>query len=144
MSKSTPKLVLNRNYTLTSTLGHSIEFVKGVPTHVPPAMYRAALEIGAMPADGESVDVLEDSKPAAPIDPAERAELIMMAIKDIVARNEREDFTAAGAPSVQAVTKAVGFKVASSEIAAQWQLHHEQVQADALQAQADAKAAGKE
>ena len=36
-AKSKTLLVLNRNYVLTTTKGHSVAFEKGKPTHVPPA-----------------------------------------------------------------------------------------------------------
>ena len=37
-AKSKTLLVLNRNYVLTTTKGHSVAFAKGEPTHVPPAI----------------------------------------------------------------------------------------------------------
>lgn len=119
-------LVLNRNYLLITTSGHAIKFKKGEPTHVPPTLYRAALSIGAVPADGSDPDVQDERKPdAAPVDPAERNENIMAAILKMIERNEREDFTAAGMPSVDAVTRNVGYKVSSKEIASVWQKYHE-------------------
>jgi len=119
-------LVLNRNFTLATTKGHVIEFKKGVPTNVPKAVYQEALSIGAQPPDG-SEPVVEDDrkKDAAPQDPAERNPLILAAIEAIIERNEREDFTAAGSPTVDAVSKEVGFKVSAREIAGQWQAYHE-------------------
>lgn len=125
-AKSKTLLVLNRNYVLTTTKGHSVAFVKGVPTHVPPAIYQEALTIGAIPPDGEDPHVEDVVKTDnAPSDPAERAPLILAAIEKLVAENARENFTAAGSPTVDAVTKAVGFKVQSKEIATVWQQYHD-------------------
>lgn len=126
--KERPLLVLHRNYTLATTKGHVIEFKKGVKTYVPPAVYAEAIAIGAAPADGSDPAVLEDDRPkdSAPADPGERAPLILAAIKALVERNDREDFTAAGSPAVDAVTKAVGFKVQAKEIAVVWQAYHEE------------------
>lgn len=119
-------LVLNRNFTLATTKGHVIEFKKGVPTNVPKAVYQEALSIGAQPPDGNEPVVEDDrKKDAAPQDPAERNPLILAAIEAIIERNEREDFTAAGSPTVDAVSKEVGFKVSAREIAGQWQAYHE-------------------
>ena len=124
--KELPKLVLNRDYVLTTTKGHVIAFKKGEPTHVPAAVYQDAIAIGAQPADGSDPNVLEDKKDSkAPADPAERNPLILAAIEKIVAGNERKDFTAAGSPTVDAVSKEVGFKVSAREIAGQWQAYHE-------------------
>lgn len=126
--KSKTMLVLNRNYVLTTTKGHSVEFVKGVPTHVPPAIYQEALSIGAMPPDGEEPQIEEKVVlDNAPADPAERAPLIMEAIERLVAANARDDFTAAGSPSVSAVTRETGFKVQGKEIATVWAAYHEKV-----------------
>lgn len=121
-----PELILNRNYTLTTTKGHSVVFVKNKPTFVPNAIYQEAIAIGAQPADGTDPDVLKDEvKDNTPVDPAERAPLILAAIEAITARNAREDFTAAGTPTAAAVTKEVGFKVQAKEIAPVMQQYHD-------------------
>lgn len=121
-------LVLNRNFTLTTTKGHSVKFVKDEPTHVPPAIYQDALAIGAIPPNGDTPVVEERVKTdAAPADPADRAPLILAAIEVLVAAGNREDFTAAGSPTVNAVTKQVGFPVQSKEIASVWQTYHDKV-----------------
>lgn len=126
-SDLTNMMVLNRDYTLISTMGYSIRFEKDVPTLVPPAIRREALAIGALPADGEEPNVLkDDNKPQEPTDPAERNEAIMKAVLEMVEQNQREDFTAAGAPKKEAVEKLVGFKVDKREVAAVWQEYHEQ------------------
>ena len=130
-AKSKTLLVLNRNYVLTTTKGHSVAFEKGVPTHVPPAIYQEALTIGAIPPDGEDPHVEDVVKTDnAPSNPAERAPLILDAIEKLVAENARDNFTAAGSPTVDAVAKAVGFKVQSKEIATVWQQYHDKVAAD--------------
>jgi hypothetical protein len=125
VTKELPKLVLNRSLVLRTTTGHAIQFIKGRPTYVPRAAYSDALAIGAAPVDGEEVDL---SKPeaanAAPADAAERNKLIMDAIELLIARNEREDFTAAGVPNIRAVGKEVGFNVSAREIAAMMQEYH--------------------
>ena len=130
-AKSKTLLVLNRNYVLTTTKGHSVAFEKGKPTHVPPAIYQEALAIGAIPPDGEEPQVEDVVKTDnAPGDPAERAPLILAAIEKLVAENARDNFTAAGSPTVGAVSEAVGFKVQSKEIATVWQQYHDKVAAD--------------
>lgn len=122
---SATMLVLNRNYTLSSTKGFSIQFVKDVPTHVPPALYQEALAIGATPADGSAPSVGDDTKTdKAPSDPAERQPLILKAIDALVAENARDNFTAAGSPTAEAVSRVVGFKVQGKEVATVWQVRH--------------------
>lgn len=130
-AKSKTLLVLNRNFTLNTTKGHSVAFVKGKPTHVPPAVYQEALGIGAMPPDGSDPVIEEVVKTdKAPADPAERASVILSAIEKLVAENARESFTAAGVPAADAVTKLVGFKVQTKEIAPVWQMYHDKVAAE--------------
>lgn len=121
-------LVLNRDYTLTSTKGHSIQFKKGEPTHVPPAMYADAIAIGAQPADGNAPDLSEPPKRdgQGPADPAERQPLILEAIKKIVEANDRKDFTAAGSPTVKAIERELKFNVDGREVATAWQAYHEE------------------
>lgn len=121
-----PKLVLNRDYVLSTTKGHSIAFRKGEPVHVPASCYQDAIAIGAQPEDGSDPNVLgEETSNKAPIDPAERSPLVLAAIEQLVAKNERKDFTAAGSPSVKAVERELGFDVDAREVSAVWQEYHE-------------------
>jgi len=120
--KELPKLVLNRDYVMSTNKGHVIEFKKGKAINVPAMVFKDAIAIGAQPADGSDPDVIDNDKKAAPpADPVERNPIIKKAILELVDANEREDFTAAGTPTVDAVSKAVGFKVSSKEIAGVWQ-----------------------
>lgn len=124
-------LVLNRNYTMATTKGHVIAFEKNKPTAVPKSAYNDAIAIGAMPADGADPDVLPNEKnDVVPQDPADRNPLIYAALVKLIERNDREDFTAAGSPTVDAVSREVGFKVAAKEIAGQWQEYHEKKAAE--------------
>lgn len=116
------KLTLNRNFTLTTNKGHSIEFKAGVPTHVPGIVYQDALAIGAVPSEGGAPVVPVDPATPEPItDVDDRALHIMTAIKLLVERNGRGDFTAAGAPAVDAVFDITGFRAQAKEIAIVWQ-----------------------
>ena len=45
------KFTLNRDRVHASVLGLSVEFRKGVPTHVPPELYAEVQAIGAVPDD---------------------------------------------------------------------------------------------
>lgn len=124
------KLVLNRSYTLISTKGYAVRFEKGKPVHVPPPVYAEAIAIGAQPEDGSDPNVLDDEvKDTAPTDSVERLAKVSEAIEKLVARNAREDFTAAGAPSVRAVSQEAGFRVDVREISAAWQARHDRLAA---------------
>ncbi len=111
---------LNRNHTVASVTGHSIKFVKDVPTYVPRQMHREVKAIGAVECDGDEVDFSAPEKPAAPVDQIERDELIKMALAEIREKNDRDDFTATGTPKVKTVTEMVGFDVQAKEVAALW------------------------
>lgn len=121
------QMVLNRNYTMATTLGHTIQFKRNTPTHVPPQLRSQAIAIGAVPADGSDPDVLQDEVQAnaAPIDPTERVTSVRTAIETLVRRNERLDFTAAGIPTVAAVSQVAGWKVSAREISNEWQARGE-------------------
>lgn len=112
-------LVTNRDVTLNTTKGHSIAFKAGVPTHVPGIIYQDALGIGAVPATGDVPTMPADTAPVVVVE--DRAGAIMEAIKKLVARNERGDFTAAGAPAVDAVFDLTGFRAQAKEINVVWQ-----------------------
>lgn len=128
MSKDKPNpnlMVLNRNYTLHTQFGHTIQFKKGEPTHVPPICRSAALAVGALPPDGSDPNILgDDDIKKAPVDPAERNKLIMTAIELLVEKNERTDFAASGSPHPKAVSREVGFNVDSKELAGVLQAYH--------------------
>lgn len=120
-------LTLNRDFTLNSPFGHSIAFIKDKPTHVPALVYQAALAIGAVPSTGGPPEVHpETPAPEDSNDPDERAAAIMAAIHKLVARNGRDDFTAAGTPAVDAVHHIVKFRPVAKEIALVWAAYNEE------------------
>lgn len=113
------EFIMHRDRTVVGP-GHAICFAKGVPTHVPPEMYQLVAQAGAVSAD-ELPD--EDDKPklpVAPTDPNERAEAIQTAIKMLVERNGRDDFTAAGAPHLKVLAEILGFTIDAKERDVQW------------------------
>jgi len=125
-----PSYVLHRNYTLVTLSGRAIEFVKGKPTHVPPDCVKAAVGIGAVPADGSDPNLVLDGDEVlvrAPTDPEERLEKILEVVRNLVIRNERDDFTAAGIPSPKVVTRILGWKVDLREVHAAYRAYSEQV-----------------
>lgn len=116
--------VLNRNFVLRSMTGHSVNFVKNVPTFVPALIEREARGIGAERIDGANPDMLDPETPeVAPLSHDERAEQIRTAFALLTERNDSKDFTGAGVPSVKAVEKLVDFDVDRNEVAALWQAY---------------------
>ena len=116
--------VLNRNFVLRSMTGHSVNFVKNVPTFVPALIEREARGIGAERVDGANPDMLDPETPeVAPLSHDERAEQIRTAFALLTERNDSKDFTGAGVPSVKAVEKLVDFDVDRNEVVALWQAY---------------------
>lgn len=116
--------VLNRNFVLRSMTGHSVNFVKNVPTFVPELIEREARGIGAERVDGANPDMLDPETPeVAPLSHDERAEQIRTAFALLTERNDSKDFTGAGVPSVKAVEKLVDFDVDRNEVVALWQAY---------------------
>ena len=76
------EFVLNRNKTVSSTKGHTIEFIKDVPTHVPAEMHSEVMAIGAIPTDELPVEKTVDNP--EPQDPQARKQLIIDAIVIVV------------------------------------------------------------
>jgi len=112
------KFVLNRNKNLTSTMGHSIDFKKGVATHVQPEMWSEAQAIGAVPEEELPESKLPMSK--EPLDPVARKAEIFEAFELMKLGNKREDFTGTGAPHGKALAEALGFKIDNKERDALW------------------------
>jgi len=116
--------VLNRNFVLRSMTGHSVNFVKNVPTFVPALIEREARGIGAERVDGANPDMLDPETPeVAPLSHDERAEQIRTAFALLTERNDSKDFTGAGVPSVKAIEKLVDFDVDRNEVVALWQAY---------------------
>ena len=116
--------VLNRNFVLRSMTGHSVNFVKNVPTFIPALIEREARGIGAERVDGANPDMLDPESPeVAPLSHDERAEQIRTAFALLTERNDSKDFTGAGVPSVKAVEKLVDFDVDRNEVVALWQAY---------------------
>lgn len=117
---STPmKFVMQRKRTLVSTCGLSVEFEKGVPTLVPPAMFAEVIAAGGV-AENEIPE--EDLPPpkSTPEQLAERETQMFRAFDAIVRRGNREDFTAGGVPNNDAVSREVGWTTQAKETKAAW------------------------
>lgn len=118
-----PYFTLHRNYTLRTTKGHTINFVKGMETWVPPMCVPDVVAIGAVAKD-EAVDVLgEEEKPVVSISPEERKAKIHAAFDTMLSRSERTDFTASGLPHAKKLSDLVGFEVANRERDTEWQAY---------------------
>lgn len=115
-----PYYVLNRNFNFHSTLGGA-SFVKGEPTWVIPEIEKQVIAIGAVRADGDTPDVLEDAPklPQAPVG-ADRENELFAAFDLLAERNESRDFTAQGVPTVKSVEKITGFDVDKLEVVDAW------------------------
>ena len=110
---------LNRDQTVSGTVGHTIEFKKGEATHVPPDMYTAVLSIGAEPLEG--VDEKEDKKKAPPpMDVAERRKQLLTGMEVLANENDSKKFTGTGMPQLKALKDVLGFEVDQAEVKTVW------------------------
>lgn len=111
--------VSQRDVTITSTSGHTIHFPKGVPKAVPSDLRRACLEAGVLPATDTDLSDLggrvPTTRPEAPMSPSERDDLIREAIGEMLSTRKRGDFTAAGLPRVDQISKLTGFEVSPAD-----------------------------
>lgn len=117
-----PKMVLNRNYTLNTTLGHCVRFKKGVPTDVPKVIVQQALSVGAEAVDEAAqkevdIEASKDDPKARSAVPTgdERKGKIKEVLEQIASRNQSGDFTAGGKPKLEAINAELDFKVTTEE-----------------------------
>ena len=116
-----PEYILNRNYTHRSTLGHSIEFVKGKPAFVPPSLEKEIVAIGGERVDGDNPDVLPPEVVVAHVPQGEERQEQIFACFDILTeRNDSGDFTGAGIPRAKSVEKILDFAIEAKEVATAW------------------------
>lgn len=113
------KFVMQRNRTVASALGHSIEFLKGVPTHVPPALYREVQAAGAVSEEEIPESALAPAV-AGPVDVESRKAAMFAAFEKIVLRNVREEFTAGGAPHNAVLAVELGWTPQGTERDIAW------------------------
>lgn len=109
------EFVLNRNFRLISKTGHTIQFTKGEPTYVPAECRSEVIAIGAVPTDGDT-NVLADEDVVVELTAEERAEQLIKAFKQLLARNSRGDFTGQGFPAIPALKKIVEFEPDKKEV----------------------------
>src|SRR5210317_1662944 len=115
-----PEFTLHRNHLLRTTKGFTIKFEANKPVYVPPVAVPDAVAIGAQPI-GQDVEVLPDEKPVeVPLTITQRKERMFEAFKTLMARNERNDFTASGSPNAKKVAAMVGFEVSTNERNSLW------------------------
>ena len=118
------EFVLNRNYIIRSLSGHTVQFVKGIPTVVPTPCIAEALAIGAERIDAPQDEGVEGDNGAPQItaDPSgdERKQIVFKCFDNLVVQNRREDFTAQGVPHVKAIKAAVNFAVENKERDTLW------------------------
>lgn len=110
--------ILNRDHTLCTTLGHTIEFKKGEPVHVPHEVWTHVQAIGATPV--EDLPALKVNATAEPEDPVARREAIMAGFAAMVEGGKRESFMASGSPHVKALASQIGFLIDNKERDALW------------------------
>lgn len=119
-SKVVP-MVLHRNATLASILGHIIDFKKGKVINVPATLVREAVAMGAETVDGsDPFAPSAEEAPSQPVSPIARLEEIRAVVDAMAEENLREDFTASGTPKVANVSARVGFKVDRNEVSKVW------------------------
>ena len=117
-----PLFKLNRNYALSSMYGHSINFIKGEPTYVPPILVKEVVAIGAECVDGE-VDVLGAEEIPTQVTFDELQVKMREAFNTLVAKNDPDDFTAQGVPKVGVIETMIGLKVTKVEVIDAWQVY---------------------
>jgi hypothetical protein len=108
------KYVSYRDIVVSSVMGHSIEFKKGVPTQCPPTMHAELLAIGIVPEEPMVEEPVVEGV-QAPQDPEVRKKQLFEVFEKVALRNKRDDFTAKGMPHLSVLAKELGWAVEGKE-----------------------------
>lgn len=113
-----PKMIANRDVRVASLSGHVILFKEGEITPVARSAVEDCQKVGVILAPGETLDapVTESAAPGG----EERLTSIREATQAVLARNERDDFGAAGRPTARAIDLRCGFKTGAPERDTVW------------------------
>ena len=110
---------LNRDMTFSSTVGISMEMKKGEFHFVPSPLVPQVVAAGGVP-ETEVEDEAQAPASTIPTDPDARKKAVYTAFEVIIARNARDDFTAANSPSVDAVKRELGWSMTKRDLAEAW------------------------
>lgn len=105
-----------RDRVISSTKGHTVRFKAGEPKHIPVVILEECLQAGAIPTDEETALAVPAPEPVK-VDPQgpDRRGAITTKMREMAARNQRDDFTAAGRPDVRVLERELGFKLDARE-----------------------------
>jgi hypothetical protein len=115
-----PWFKLNRNFALSTTKGHSVNFKKGERTWVPTLIISEAMAIGAVPEDPKDVEAVEAPEVKVLTDERRKA-AIFAAFEKLMLRSQRGDFTASGQPHPRKLEDILGFDMIQREREALWE-----------------------
>lgn len=115
------EFVLQRDRVVQTPFGHQLGFKKGVPLHVPFECHDIALAAGAEPVEALPEKGSKATEPSA----EERAKQLLEAVVHLAEKNDSADFTAAGVPSVKAVSRVLGWSPSGDEVATAWTKHRQ-------------------
>jgi hypothetical protein len=118
-----PWFTLRRNHVLSTTKGHSVNFVKGERTWVPVGIVAEAMGIGAIPEN--EIDVLPADKPEQKALAAdEREKMVFAVFEKLLLRAGRNDFMASGQPHPKRLEEMLGFELTVKEREAYWKSYN--------------------
>lgn len=137
MAKPTADVVFvksHRTFVLPTTTGHTFAFEKDKVVSVPRSALEEVMRAGVIPAEEGDLPKYEENAPGpdgAPIDPSRRKADLKAALLQLRKTNNRESFSASGAPKVGAVEKILGWETSAKEIAPVMQEIHDEAAGEA-------------
>lgn len=114
------------NRKVITSVGYTFVFKKNEPQEIPALAVQACLANGCHVVEGEVLEV-EERKIVRILQGPERSEAIAGAMRKLVARNGRDDFTGAGKPNAVVLTEMLAFQVHAKERDVIWQAVTEEI-----------------
>ena len=118
-----PKMKMDRSFVVSSNQGYVISFTPNVEVNVPDVLVDECTKYGAVLVEKEYVPpkTLKMNVPDSVIDAtSEREKVVLKALKSIIERGDRDEFTASGMPSAKVVSKEAGVKIEAKEVSNMW------------------------
>jgi hypothetical protein len=123
-------MVCPRNFTLRTTLGHTIQFKAGEPTPVPNEVVELALAVNILPAPNQALPAHNEGHASgftkiAAMPQLLREAIVMRCLDELVRENNPANFSGGGRPKPASIRERCAIDVSATETNKAWERYRE-------------------